>query len=891
MSVPNWFATALFALSMVLVISIGATSMYFPVSLRVEPNLEGPEGVCLNGAFAYGEFSAGGDPATDRYIWSIKDASGFEIFYESGGSQAREISFPFTSTGIFEVSLRVIRGDNQNYYQESQTVTVEKGPSFVLPPDVIFCGSDPVTLQALDPNDPNFDRYTIEWLNPANTLLGTGNTYVAREPGRYYAKVSSVACEAVATTFVGPSIAVDVVSSAQVACLGGAVSYRPDAPYLASWSYRKDGQQERTFIEDAYELNLDTDELEGLGNYTIYFNIEDPDRPGCSVEKSFALEVRAAPDFTLTKISDAESCAIGNGVFEITANTAISSVTISGGQEETINQIPANEKRTITGLAPKVYTVTATVGTCTLSKSISIENENPDEGIDFEVSSSPSLCTASGAGRGMLLLDFKGLSVSGSYRISSEGGSNFEGDFQNETAIEIEVPKGNYRVEVSDNDACSNTKSQFYEVGGPNQVSFSVPSSLTVCERYALTPQTTQDLGFVLTDPDGNDVAREGDGSFTINQTGTYRLEGNPLDTNSPLCPRTRTIDVIVNEPLEYDFSQRVIDCFGNQIFTAELFDNNSNDVSIRWMSEDRTILGRELEFFPPTTGTFLLEVQPRASSICPVDPISFEVSIQDNEGAVYIEGTPLCNSDSFTVLQAMVSGNAANKLEWYRIDPELGNTWLFEWDGQSEIEVEEPGVYEVVLRNEINCRLESAVYEVTRFEITPLELKESYVLCSAENISPTISPGDFASYSWSLDGMQISDDSTYKPTASGTYELTVVDENGCEQTGSFEVEEGCEVLVRYPNALIPGDTQRDFKVFVDEDIEWVEIFVYNRNGALVFHCESQNEGGSVPVCQWDGMVNGKKAISGSYPVIVKYSSEVLGLEKTEKKSITVIGN
>ncbi|SHN29341.1 hypothetical protein SAMN04488057_11729 [Cyclobacterium lianum] len=889
MSVPIRLSTAVLAVTMILL--MGNTSTVISPSFRAEPNLQGPEGVCLNGAFAYGDFSAGGDPATDRYIWSILDASGFEIFYESGGAQAQEISFPFTSTGTYQVNLRVIRADNQNYYQGSLTVTVERGPSFVLPPDVVFCGNDPVTLQALDPNDPNFGRYTIEWLNPANTVLGTGNTYLATEPGRYYAKVSSVACEAVATTFVGPSIAVDVNASAREACLGSTVSYRPDAPYLASWSYSKDGQQQRTLIAEAYELNLDTDDLEGLGDYTIFFSVEDPERPGCNVEKSFPLTVSAAPDFSLTKIRDAESCASGNGIFEITANTTISSITIPGATPETINQIPAGDTRTITGLEPRLYTVSASVGTCTIRKSISIENENPDEGIDFEVSSTPSQCTEAGAGRGILLLDFKGLSVSGSYRISSENGNSYSDDFQNQTQIEVEVPKGNYRVEVSDNDACSNTKSEFYEVAGPAQVSFSVPSSLTVCERYALSPQTSQNLLFTLTDPSGNEVASEDDGSFIIDQTGSYRLMGTSADPGSPLCPRTRTMDVVVNEPLEYDFSKRIIDCFGNQIFTAELFDANPNDVIIRWMAPDRTILGRDVEFFPPSTGTFLLEVQPRASSSCPVNPISFEVSIQANDGSISIEGSPLCSGDNFTRLEAVVTGDPSNKVEWYRVDPEAGNTWLFELDGQLEIEVEEPGVYEAVLRNEINCQLESAVYEVTQFETQSLNLENVYELCSAENISPNISPGDFASYSWVFEGAEVSDASSFRPLSPGNYELTVIDNNGCRQVQSFDVEEGCAVLVRYPNALVPGDPDRKFVVFADEDIDWVEIFIYNRNGALVYHCESQNEGGSLPLCQWEGMVDGTEAVTGSYPVIVKYRSEVLGLEKTEKSAITVIGN
>lgn len=621
-----------------------------------EPLLEGPAGVCLNGGFAYGDFSAGGDPTTDRYIWSITDATGFEVFYTSGSAGAREISFPFTSTGLFTVSLRVIRGSNQNYYQQSQTVTVERGPAFVLPPDVVFCGSEPVTLQALEPVDANSGRYTIEWLNPSNIVIGTGNTYIATEPGRYYAKVSSLACEAVATTFVGPSISVNVVPSTSVACLGSTVNYRPDAPYLASWFYQKNGSPEKTFIENAYELALDTDALEGVGAYTVYFSIEDPERPGCSVEYSFDLEVRDAPDFTVTKVSDAESCESPTGVFEIQANTTLNSVRIEGGEEVVFNQIAAGEKRTVTGLDPKTYTITAITGTCEVSRSISIENENPEDGIDFEVTSVPSTCSDSGLESGFLFLDFLGSSVSGTYRIVGANGRVFQGDFQNETQVDVEVPTGSYTVSVSDESACSSTKSQAYTMTGAGQVSFSVPTTLNVCQRYSLVPDTNQALIFQMLAPDGSEVAEE-DGGFSIDQTGTYRLTGRPEDAASGFCPRTRLIEVNVNEPLEYDVNQRIINCFGNQIFGVELFGKSPSEVIIRWMTEDRTILARELEFFPPSTGNFLLEVQPRASSACPVAPIAFEVTIPDNNATASIEGTPICGEAGLSLLKAEWEG------------------------------------------------------------------------------------------------------------------------------------------------------------------------------------------------------------------------------------------
>lgn len=855
-----------------------------------EPQLQGPEGVCLNGGFAYADFSAGGDPGTDRYIWSITDASGFEIFYESGGAAAQDISFPFTSTGVFTISLRVIRGADQNYYQASQSVTVERGPSFVLPTDVVFCGSDPVTLQALDPVDAGSGRYTIEWLNPANTVLGTGNTYVATEPGRYYAKVTSIACEAVATTFVGPSISVSVQASSTVACLGSTVNYRPDAPYLASWFYQKEGATERTFLENAFELALNTDDLEGLGNYTVFFSVEDTERPGCNVEQSFALQVRDAPEFVLTKQNDAESCESATGIIEIEAITALNSVQISGGQALTINQIAPGEVRTVTGLDPGVYTVTARLGDCQVSRSISIENENPAEGIDFDVTSTPSVCTAAGVQRGVLTLDFKGLTVSGSYRIAGANGQVFQGVFQNQTQVEVEVPTGTYTVGVSDESGCSATRSQTYQMAGAQQVNFSVPANLTVCQEYTLVPESSLSLQFRMVAPDGTEIASQG-GGFLLDQTGTYRLTGSPADPGVVLCPRTRAIEVVVNEPVPYDYTQRTINCFGNQIFGVELFGENPNQYIIRWMREDRTILGREVEFFPPSTGNFLLEVQPRGSSACPVTPVQFEVTIPENDAQASVTGTPICGAGSIAIVQAEVSGSAVAKVEWYKVEEGGDNTWLFDFDDQLEIEVDEPGTYEVVLRNEINCRLFGAVYEVVENVPAAIDLVDSYSICSAENRRPTLNPGTFESYQWYLEDSLMSESNSYVPQAPGAYTLEVVDEAGCPQEHVFRVEEDCVILIRYPSGLVPGDSEKQFKVFAAPEIDYVEVFIYTRTGELIFYCEENSGGQASPACTWDGLINGREAMDGTYSVIVNYRSSELGLEKSEKRSLTVIGN
>src|SRR5690606_19798710 len=153
-----------------------------------------------------------------------------------------------------------------------------------------------------------------------------------------------------ATTFAGPSIEVEVTPSAEVACLGQTVTYTPDIPLSGSWSYQKAGESERTPLGELFTLNLDTDILDGTGEYPVFFNVEDEQRPGCSVEESFPLLVREGPGFTLTKLSDAENCDATDGSFTITATTALDELKVNGIPTAEFTQVQSNEERTIAGL-------------------------------------------------------------------------------------------------------------------------------------------------------------------------------------------------------------------------------------------------------------------------------------------------------------------------------------------------------------------------------------------------------------------------------------------------------------------------------------------------------------------------------------------------------------
>ncbi|WP_158859599.1 hypothetical protein [Lunatibacter salilacus] len=856
-----------------------------------DPALIGPSSACLNGPYVYGNFSGAGDPATDRYIWTITDSNGFELYYQAGEADVQNIQFPFTSTGVFNVNLRVIRGGNQNFFSQTQQVVVEMGPRFVLAPDVIICGNEPVLLQALDTTDPNYSNFQIEWFRVNGQVLGRENTFLATEPGRYYVKVISAVCEAVGSTFLGPSIQVDVTASATRACLGQTVDYTPDAPFLGRWSYQKVGQTERTFMEESFTLALNTQNLEGLGQYKIFFSVDDSERPGCSVEKEFNLNVEeGAGFFTVNKISDSEGCDASNGAFEIISNNAFDSIVIAGVPNGTITNVPANETRTITGLAPRVYTITGRLGNCTVTRNITIGNTDLDEAIAFTVAATPQTCSANGINLGTLVIDFNGLSQSGRYRIVGAGGNVLSEPFQNQTQVVVNVPAGTYQVEVSNDVNCSSTNSISYVVEGSSQINFSIPGDITACQSYELFPESGAPLNYSLRRPDGTEVTGNSGDGFILNQQGSYQLIGRSNDPNSPLCPRTRSFDVTINQPLEYDVIIEQIDCFGNQFITADLNGRDPNTVIIRWLTEERSIVGRDQVFFPPSTGRFILEVQPRASSRCEVEPVSFEVVIPQSQTEVVLEAIPYCDMDPFTTL-TMTAANPdiVETIEWFKIDDQGGEEWLLAFENQTSIDVIDEGLYKVVVRNQIGCRLGSAEFEVIKAALVEIELEDTYKICSADNIFPILNPGQLNDIEWYWEGSLVSTAATYKIIAPGAYELRTTNEEGCSQVKNFEVTEDCVLLIRHPDAMIVGDPSRDFRVYANSDVDEVEVFIYQRTGELIFHSVNTATNPNLPVIVWDGQLNGKPVSVGTYPVLIHYKSQSLGLDEVLRKSLIVV--
>ena len=126
-------------------------------------------------------------------------------------------------------------------------------------------------------------------------------------------------------------------------------------------------------------------------------------------------------------------------------------------------------------------------------------------------------------------------------------------------------------------------------------------------------------------------------------------------------------------------------------------------------------------------------------------------------------------------------------------------------------------------------------------------------------------------------------------PGEIGEYTLVVTTVDGCVFEDSFMTEEVCDFKAAYPNAMILGNSSRNFGVMLSEDITEAEVYISTRQGELIYHATTDEIAFGVPVLTWDGIVNRKYVATGNYVVVLFMRNPLLGLEIKETGSLLVI--
>ena len=860
--------------------------------------LDGPENLCMVAGGVLGTFNAGGEPG-DVYEWTVTRVPSGEILEQKSSGQLETFRFYFSEVGDYNVNLKVRRGTDANFYEENKPVRVEKGPDLALLPDYLLCAGSTTLLTALDPNTPNLSDYEITWYALDNdgerVELGKGNEYETYNAGYHIVELfktnadGSQACLITGSTFVGPPIDFQIIPSSTTICEGESIQIGLDTPLSGEWFIQKDFTGVRSSAGEGFEIEFNSSELSGPGLYLVTFQTTNEDFPDCISERIIGFELKESPSATTQILAQPSDCSASNGSFQLTLDTDVDALYIP---ELNIVEGPSasGTLKTFSNLLPQVYSIVLEKDGCQTTSLLSIDAAQSPTQLSPVYTIISEKCNDNGVDPGSITLDFGTAITNGKYRILTEGRGEIQsGAIPDSGSVTVNLSNGNYLFEAIVGD-CTYPIEAFEIIDAP-QVSYTVPTELNICETFELIPDTDQDLIFTLTFPDGSTQVIESGDSYTLVDAGSYSILGETKDPSSPLCARTIAFTTTYSTNITFAPVLAVEKCFDPIKYEIELTGIPLEEASIRWYNDQGKIVGRGAEFYPTNLGFYSLQVQPLKSGYCPVEPVSFEVVPQIVAVPMELEATKLCPSPSIGIVTLTTDEEEVFNTEWIYYDSLNNRTELAQFNGLFEIEVDLAGTYEAIAYNELGCEIGRGLVEVEASEFTtPPAVEDSYAYCTVENNRiPAIDPGEYATYEWYFEDQLISTASTYKPEQVGNYLLVVTTEDGCEFTKEFTTYDACNFNVVYPNAMILGNPDKDFRVILSEGVNEAELFVLNRQGALIYHDLTSEIPVESPVLQWDGKVGDRFIPEGTYVVILLLRNEEFGFEDKLTSSLLVL--
>ncbi|WP_162342283.1 T9SS type B sorting domain-containing protein [Cyclobacterium salsum] len=586
-----------------------------------DPSLNGPDRLCLSDEEgAVGLFEGGGEPDIDLYNWTIFNEEGEMVDeFLNGGEEFQDLEYAFDTVGVFTVQLEVDRCGTPWEEVFSMEVEVVASPEIILPDEVSLCG-DVKNLVAVDPEDPRLGEYEFVWENAAGEIIATTNEVEVTEESIYTVTVSYAlpdgedgelfeTCPVSQSVFVGPPFEFELEQSAEEVCYGEEVTFNPDTPVSGLWSIRPEGGAEYELLGDTQVLEFNTGDLEGPGSFDILFQAQDPLDSTCTVERTASLLVNPIPEFTLSAISPAQSCEIGDGSVLLEAGTPLDSL-LSEDTDEIFLDLEAGEEIEFTGLAPGSYSFTAYSGGCPTSQVAVIENANPPADTVFDVAVAPESCNADGVQDGAVFITFNSGSASGNYRIQNlVTGEEVTAAFTGEDSIRVDLPEGEYLVEVTDLGGCAIPDPEVYEIGSGNEAEVSL-SSPGLCGGVLSTEiiaaadfsQVEQIEWYYMVGTASNLMEGETDSVLVVDNPGTYEIR---LLSPSGCLLGSETIEIIFSDAMPPVLMENYEICTSSgDLVTLDV----GEWASYEWYREEE-LISEEALFIPELPGLYELRV------------------------------------------------------------------------------------------------------------------------------------------------------------------------------------------------------------------------------------------------------------------------------------------
>ena len=808
--------------------------------------ISGPAELCLYFGNVIGEFFGGGR-STDVFRWRIIATDGRVLVEREGGFQT--FSHTFSEPGNFEIQLTVRRGLNE-IFSGSKSIKINRSPDLILESSYLLCEEGKATLTLIDPNENDVESYQIEWSDSNGNIVGYGNSIIVDQEGRYSVDFFSLShevnesCHQNFETNVYKPKDFSISINNPVVCNSGTDIIVAASPgVFGRWYYQKIGSVEKTFLGDGNNLIFRRPNLDGAGDYDIIFEVDNSNRLFCKLQESVPLTLTPAPSFQFYFESGVESCGEEDGVLVILPAVDLDYVQLRKNNTNLTRffDLKKGVEFRIPGMKPGVYRASGGINSCTTGRTAVVPLSNPTDDLQFSIDEIVGeTCMETGKINGSIKVKMQEEVSGRKYIIFNGSGVSIQSGEILDGGFQFFVPSGNYYIEVQNKDGCVNVNPNRINISSKGQVAFSVPNRFTVCESFEFIPNTNEDLIFTLKYPDNSTEVKKSGEPFILNQGGSYTLIGVDGDLERSFCPKETSFIVNLSTPIEYEPELVSRDCFGNIEYRANLFGADPGKVNIKWYNEKNQVVGTNLVLFPTSSGEFKLDVQPRNSESCPIPPKTFKVKQPVLGFDVRLEAGPLC-PDSVSKIRFSKETESIAKVIWRLFDNSGNATELKGFENQFQIEVEQPGVYEAIAFNDLDCEIGRGLVSV--FDNTGLgtfEIPDALTVCDFYELVPetTLSLNYLVV---SPDGSEIvvGEGEFILLEQSGVYTFTSSSSNPdvllCPITKTIQVEK--RIPVDFEPRLFEQDCEGKlvFQAYFNEnDVSEVDIFWYNELGALV---------------------------------------------------------
>lgn len=290
-------------------------------------------------------------------------------------------------------------------------------------------------------------------------------------------------------------------------------------------------------------------------------------------------------------------------------------------------------------------------------------------------------------------------------------------------------------------------------------------------------------------------------------------------------------------------------------------------------------------------------------TTVCPDEPVLLDATIpagigylwQDSaQTALYtatevgtyivrtVDTTTCFTWDTLVISNFVVPGSlfGADTLlcndETYELMPNISNPLTFSWqDGSigSTFTITETGTYWVDVIDTNNCPSSDTINARYLSDPSDIDFPTDTTICIGESIVLSAYQAEATAYQWTGQSTYFGENDyesdSFKMTIEGVYEVAITNECGTITQSIELITEDCTCEPFVPNAFTPnndGDND-EFKIYESCPIENAELWIFDRNGGLVFYTNQPENG-------WNGLFNGQIVPNGVYVWQLTFEAE-----------------